>query len=375
MECKFLSNGIAIQYHNFLKPCCVWKGDDQWIKDHNLKSVDIVNWHDHKDLIDARKTLAQNQWPAQCIECKTIEDQGRQDSMRLNGASAYSNFSQDDITLEIRPGNVCNFACQTCWTPASTRVAEFYRKADIPDPFENFIKNDLTNFDFLLPVKQRLKKIIILGGEPFYDPKCLDFLQWCLDNTSAELMAFTNGSVVDLELLSKSNRRFTLIFSLDAVGRPAEYIRFGTKWHEVLDNFNLVRNLDNVDVRVNITTSVYNFYYFSDVIDLLIPDWPSVVSFGPAMEDIYSERVIPIEQRQLINNRLYRCLDNISNADIEDGQKSNALNAVQAIINNLNHSVYDPDLHGQFKTFVEKMDSVKKIKLQDFCPEIANLLD
>jgi len=375
MECKFLSNGIAIQYHNFLKPCCVWKGDDQWIKDHNLKSVDIVNWHDHKDLIDARKTLAQNQWPAQCIECKTIEDQGRQDSMRLNGASAYSNFSQDDITLEIRPGNVCNFACQTCWTPASTRVAEFYRKADIPDPFENFIKNDLTNFDFLLPVKQRLKKIIILGGEPFYDPKCLDFLQWCLDNTSAELMAFTNGSVVDLELLSKSNRRFTLIFSLDAVGRPAEYIRFGTKWHEVLDNFNLVRNLDNVDVRVNITTSVYNFYYFSDVIDLLIPDWPSVVSFGPAMEDIYSERVIPIEQRQLINNRLYRCLDNISNADIEDGQKSNALNAVQAIINNLNTAVYDPDLHGQFKTFVEKMDSVKKIKLQDFCPEIANLLD
>jgi len=375
MECKFLSNGIAIQYHNFLKPCCVWKGDDQWIKDHNLKSVDIVNWHDHKDLIDARKTLAQNQWPAQCIECKTIEDQGRQDSMRLNGASAYSNFSQDDITLEIRPGNVCNFACQTCWTPASTRVAEFYRKADIPDPFENFIKNDLTNFDFLLPVKQRLKKIIILGGEPFYDPKCLDFLQWCLDNTSAELMAFTNGSVVDLELLSKSNRRFTLIFSLDAVGRPAEYIRFGTKWHEVLDNFNLVRNLDNVDVRVNITTSVYNFYYFSDVIDLLIPDWPSVVSFGPAMEDIYSERVIPIEQRQLINNRLYRCLDNISNADIEDGQKSNALNAVQAIINNLNTAVYDPDLHGQFKTFVEKMDSVKKIKLQDFCPEIANLID
>ena len=374
MDCKFLSNGIAIQYHNFLKPCCAWRGDDQWVKDHDLKSVDIVNWHDHKDLVEAREKLAQNQWPDPCVECKTIEEQGRQDSMRLNSASAYSDFSRDDITLEIRPGNVCNFACQTCWTPASTRVAEFYRKAGIPDPFANFVKNDLTNFDFLLPVSQRLKKIIILGGEPFYDPKCLDFLQWCLANTSAELMAFTNGSVVDLELLSNSNRKFTLIFSLDAVGRPAEYIRFGTAWDQVINNFNLVRNLNNVEVRVNITTSVYNFYYFADVIDLLIPNWPSVVSFGPAMEDIYSERVIPLEQRQLIIKRLQQCVDNINKANIEAGQKSNALNAVQAIINNLNKAVYDPDLHEQFKTFVERMDAVKKVNLQDFCPEISSLI-
>ena len=375
MECKFLSNGIAIQYHNFLKPCCAWRGDDQWVKDHNLESVDIVNWHNHKDLVSAREKLAQNQWPNQCIECKTIEDQGRQDSMRLNGASAYGEFSQDDITLEIRPGNVCNFACQTCWTPASTRVAEFYKKAGIPDPFANFIKNDLTNFDFLLPVSQRLKKIIILGGEPFYDPRCLDFLQWCLDNTNAELMAFTNGSVVNLDLLSKPNRKFTLIFSLDAVGRAAEYIRFGTVWNEVINNFNLVRDLNNVEVRVNITTSVYNFYYFADVIDLLLPNWPSVVSFGPAHEDIYSERVIPLEKRQPIIDRLYRCIDNIAKANIEAGQKSNALNAVQAIINNLNTSVYDLGLHEQFKIFVERMDSVKKVNLQDFCPEIANLID
>jgi len=374
MECKFLSNGIAIQYHNFLKPCCTWRVDDQWVKDHNLNSVDIVNWHNHKDLVQARDQLAQNQWPKQCVDCETIESQGRQDSIRLSGASAYGDFNADDLTLEIRPGNVCNFACQTCWTPASTRVAEFYKKAGIKDPFANFAKNDLTNFDFLLPVSQRLKKIIILGGEPFYDPKCLDFIKWSMINTRAELMAFTNGSIVNKEILNLADKKFTLIFSLDAVGRPAEYIRFGTKWDEVISNFKLMRDFNNVEVRVNITTSVYNFYYFTDVIDMLIPNWPSVVSFGTAMEDIYTEKVIPLNLREPIIDKLQLCTEKLINANIEPNQKSNAMNAVLSIINNLKTMPYDSSLHNQFKDFVFKMDAVKKVDLASYCPEIADLL-
>lgn len=43
MDCKFLSNGIAIQYHNFVKPCCVWQDDDAWVDEHQIsKVVDIA---------------------------------------------------------------------------------------------------------------------------------------------------------------------------------------------------------------------------------------------------------------------------------------------------------------------------------------------
>lgn len=374
MDCKFLSNGIAIQYHNFLKPCCTWRADSTWVQTHKLDSVDIVHWHQHDDLVQARDQLAQGIWPKGCEDCSMVENQGRQDSVRLGGASAYHEYGPDDLTLEIRPGNICNFACQTCWTPASTRVAEFYKKAGIPDPYVNFVKNDLTNFDFLLPIKHRLKHIMVLGGEPFYDPNCLDFIKWSIANTSAEVMAFTNGSVINMDLLT-SSKKFTLIFSLDAVGRPAEYIRFGTKWHEVLNNFNAVRKLNNIDVRVNITTSVYNFYYFSEVLDLLIPDWPSVVTFGPAMEPHFTEKVIPLELRQPIINRLSNCYGKLSTSNIEHDQKSNALNAVHSIINNLKTLDYNVDLHNQFKNFVFKMDSVKKIQLKDYCPELISLID
>ena len=374
MDCKFLSNGLAIQYHNFVKPCCAWRVDEQWIEEHQLDKVNLITWHQHKDLVNAREQLANNVWPKNCKDCEIVENQGRQDSIRLGGESAYGRFSEDEITLEIRPGSVCNFACQTCWAPASTRVEQFYKQAGIINIYSELVKNKFDNYDFLLPIAHKLKTIVVLGGEPFYDPSCLTFLKWVSENTSAELTTFTNGSVLSAELLQSFNRKITLVFSLDAVGMPAEYIRFGTVWSKVLENFNLAKQIINVDIRVNITTSVYNFYYFSDLIDMLIPDWPGVVTFGPAMEELYSEKVIPLHLRESIVQKLEGCVQRLQLANIEAGQKSNTLNAVNSIINNLKTAPYDIKLHTEFKEFVNKMDSVKKINLADNCPEMAELL-
>jgi MoaA/NifB/PqqE/SkfB family radical SAM enzyme len=214
----------------------------------------------------------------------------------------------------------------------------------------------------------------VLGGEPFYDPDCLDFLVWMQKNTQAELLTFTNGSKLDAEFLKSLNRKITLVFSLDAVGRPAEYIRFGTEWDEVLSNYNIARHLPNVEVRVNITTSAYNFYYFPELLDMLIDDWPDLVTFGPAVEEKFSEQVVPLSLRTKIIPRLEKSIQRLESADIESGQKSNAINAVTSICNNLKTENYNPTLHNEFKEFVAKMDQVKRVSLTDYCPDIAELL-
>jgi hypothetical protein len=374
MECKFLSNGVTIQYHNFLKPCCVWRADDQWAQEHSIKNVSIVNWHNHRDLVNARNKLAQGEWPNQCQDCQTVEAQGRQDSIRQNGLNAYSNFQIDDLTLEIRPGNVCNFACQTCWPFASTRVETYYKKANLPNPRADLVPNNFKDYDFLLPAAQQLKSIIVLGGEPFYDPKCIEFLHWARDNTHAELLAFTNGSVIDLELISSFDRKFTLVFSLDAVGKAAEYIRVGTDWATVWSNYQKAKSIPNVVPRVNITTSPYNYLYFPDLLDLLMEDWPEVVSFGPTMEEIFCEKIIPLALRPVIIARLEQTIEKLEQATIEQGQKSNAINAVRSIVDNLKNLAYDQGLHQQFINFVDKMDSVKNLALAEYCPEMVRLL-
>jgi hypothetical protein len=160
------------------------------------------------------------------------------------------------------------------------------------------------------------------------------------------------------------------------VGHAAEYIRFGTIWSDVQSNFDHVRKeLPHVEVRVNITTSVYNYYYLLDVVSLLAQDWPKVVSFGIAAEDIFTEAVIPTSLRPKLTARLAECLTVLDSANIESDQKSNAVNAVTAIINNLNTVKYNRELHEKFVDYVTKIDRAKNAYLVDYCPEVSELLD
>jgi MoaA/NifB/PqqE/SkfB family radical SAM enzyme len=381
MECKFLDHGLAIAYQETVKPCCIWQFDENYKSRHQLEHVNLVTWHHNKDIQNAKDLLSKDIWPKNCSFCKEQENQGRTDSMRLNAASSYAAYGTDDITLEIRPGSVCNFACQTCWPAASSRVNEYYRQAGIKLEKKEYTtsvdidkKFDFNNFNFLQPIANRIKSVVLLGGEPFYDKNCLAFLDWWDKNTSADLLVFTNGSNIKFDILQNSNKKITLVFSLDAVGKPAEYIRFGTDWVKVFDNFSKSLDLDNVDVRVNITQSVYNYIYLDKLIELFIDNWPNLVTFGIVFEQHFNESVIPIQHRQEIIDRLETLNQKLSIANIEQNQKYNTINAIATTINNLQHVEFNKNNWEKFKHFVTKMDQVKGIDIRQYCPEVANYI-
>jgi organic radical activating enzyme len=372
MKCKFLDHGLAIGYNSIVKPCCVWQVDQNWKNSNHLTQVSLGQWHQSSDMIAIKNQLNQDIWPAQCNNCKHAELENR-GSMRGNGESAYADYGPEDITLEIRPGNVCNFACQTCWPDASTRVAQFHHQAGIID-IKSINSSPIKQFDFLEPIAHRIKDLILLGGEPFYDKDCLKFLQWAAHNLTARIIMFTNGSAVDWAWIDSYPGKIVLVFSIDAVDRAAEYIRFGTKWDVVEQNLQKARNHPKVELRVNITLSAYNFNYVNDVIKLLTPNWPSVVSFGIPHQPYFRECVIPIKHRDKIIIGLQSCVIAIQQANIESGQKSHAVNALTSLINNLQTQPWDYTCYKQFQKFVSDMDQVKHIQIRDYCADVADML-
>lgn len=371
MECKFIKHGIAISYDQVVKPCCVWKVDADWQTVHHLNKTDLADWHNNLDLVEKRSELDADRWPSNCKECKVIESQGRQDSSRGNGNSAYSHYQDNDITLEIRPGSTCNFACQTCWPEASSKVAHYHSQAGLIDIKSiNSIRFD--DFEFLLPIADRIRDVVLLGGEPFYDKSCRAFLSWAQEHLTANLILFTNGSMIDFDFLKRYQGKITLVFSLDATNRAAEYIRFGTVWQEVLDNFKRAKEL--VTVRVNITGSVYNFHHLESLMELLTPDWPEVVSFGVPEELYLLENVVPVELRQRTIDSLNRSIALVKTANIESGQQHNAINALQSIVTKLESQPWDPVQHQVWCDFVTSMDRVKNIQVQDYCTVLDKIL-
>jgi organic radical activating enzyme len=377
MHCKFLEHGIAISYDNLVKPCCDFKVDRQ--KTPNALEYDLSKYHGSDYIKGMVKELAQDQWPTGCSKCQWNEDKGRT-SMRQNANQAYRDYSNTDITLEIRPGNVCNFACQTCWPAASSRVTAFYQKAgmDVTTPFHSIPGADQTknivDYSFLDTIKHRIKSVVLLGGEPFYDKNCLKFLSWAIDNLNANITLFTNTSIIRDDIINGYSGTFTIVSSMDAVGLPAEYIRFGTEWKTVEHNYKHLKTFDNVRSRVNITTSAYNFYYISDVIDFIINDWPEVVSFGPAIESKFKEWVVPLELRPEIIERLQGSINKIKNHTIPLDQQQNAVMNLQAIIDNLNQNVYNQKEHQLLKDFSSKLDTVKNLDSKQYGSYLSKLL-
>lgn len=373
MHCKYLENGIAIGYNHIVKPCCGWKISPAWQEQNHVKNIDLATWHQSPQIKSLVKQLDSGQWPAACEKCQYFESLGRGDSFRGNSNTEYAHYQSDDITLEITPGNVCNFSCQTCWPEASSKVAQAHHRAGFID-IKNVDSLPITNFDFLLPVAARIKDVVLLGGEPFYDKNCLKFLQWALDNLDAKITMFTNGSAVDWDWVDSYQGRITIVFSIDAVGRQAEYVRQGTVWNEVYANFLRSRQHPKVETRVSVTCSVYNYYYVDSLIEMLSSSWPSVVSFARPQQAYLNEISIPPQYRQTIIKKLAKAIFLLSKSEIEKDQKSTAIGALRSIITNLTTTPYDDNAFQQWRNYVRKLDVAKNINIAEYCEFTQQML-
>jgi len=377
MHCKFLKHGLAVSYDVLTKPCCVFKYDKK--SSTSAYDTDLSTYHDSDYMKSLSTQLENGTWPKECVACQNDEIENKT-SQRQNGNEAYKDYNNGDITLEIRPGNVCNFACQTCWPAASSRVTALYQQAGLdvitPDTGPSISDTDnIVDYTFLDKIKHRIKDVILLGGEPFYDKNCLAFLEWAIKNLSANLTLFTNTSVIREDIISSYTGTLTVVSSLDAVGKPAEYIRFGTDWDIVVKNFNRLKKFKNIKNRVNITTSAYNFYYISDVVELLLEDWPEVVSFGVAIEPKFRESVIPLHMRGDVITRLQSVIPKIETANIMLDQKQNSIMNIQSIIKNLKENAYNEEQHLALKQFSKKLDAVKRINSAEYGDYLKVLLN
>ena len=176
---------------------------------------------------------------------------------------------------------------------------------------------------------------------------------------------FTNGSHVDWSWVDTYPGQITMVFSIDAVGQAAEYVRFGTDWPVVHNNFVQAKQHPNVELRVNITMSVYNYHLIDSVIELLTPQWPVVVSFGTPRQLHFTEVAIPPEYRPVLIESLQNAVSRLRVARIESDQQHNAINAVRSAIANLEQSNFDAVQFAKLQQFVSKMDQVKRINVVD----------
>ena len=94
----------------------------------------------------------------------------------------------------------------------------------------------------------------------------------------------------------------------------------------------------------------------------------------PTGQEYLLEGTIPVELRGEIIDSLHRAIHLVEDADIESGQKSNAVNALTKIATELQVQAWNQTSHQQWCNFVGKMDRVKGLAAGDYCSILDKIL-
>ncbi len=320
------------------------------------------------DLTQVRNKMLLDERPDSCAKCWKLEDQGiKSDRILKNESLAFyldldlqTLFDDcvqgryDQIQYKIDTSNVCNSTCITCNSYSSSAWADLERKNNVV-PKKYWVKKpaDVDN-----QINYATAKLMLFrGGEPLLSGTNFYILEQLIkyNNTDCFIGFCTNGSIMLNDYQKKLISQFKKVnfcFSIDGVDKVFEYLRYPLKWNDILKNIDYCKN-NNIEVSVSYTVSNLNVLYYDQTIN-----W--------------------FEQNQIVwlTNLVYEPLHfraetlprNIKNYIIQKNPNLNTTSLLGV------HSESCDLNFEKFKIEITKQDQWKKINMQDYLPELHNLL-
>ena len=153
----------------------------------------------------------------------------------------YQPNNFDLQTIDVRWTNLCNFSCVYCGPEFSSKWAdELNVRIETPSDEQS------ADFrEYIYRHAKNLKHVYLAGGEPLLMKENLELLKELTPEVNLRIN--TNLSKVDTGVFDAvckfKNVHWTV--SAETIEEEFEYIRFGGKWSDFLDNLNTIRKLDH----------------------------------------------------------------------------------------------------------------------------------
>jgi pyruvate-formate lyase-activating enzyme len=270
-----------------------------------LDASTFDNFHNDEKWISQRKLMLAGKFPqAGCQYCEKIENNGGI-SDRLTHLKIPNLYPAE---LDIRPmevvvtprilevflDNVCNMSCVYCDESNSSQIQNEnlkfgHIKINNVTP-SNLIVAKHPDFDLLTEKffsylgnnYQQLRKLNVLGGEPFFQPsfpRLIDFIE-NNNNRDLELTIVTNLKVSKKKLeafvdkmkpivAQRKISRLDITASLDCFGKEQEYVRYGMNLEQWKENFEFLAKHRWITLNVNSTITSLTIKTLPDMIRYL----------------------------------------------------------------------------------------------------------
>jgi MoaA/NifB/PqqE/SkfB family radical SAM enzyme len=223
------------------------------------------------------------QRPSQCQRCWQSESQGIESRRQMENRFLDFKMNRDleflahDVAqgqshinmYQLFLGSTCNGACVTCG-PESSSLWRSLQKRTVSIRSENTAVDDRWQ-NFCSTVDwTAAKRFNLLGGEPLLLDKSFDVLQKLLQagNTDCRVSFVTNGSVTPNKHQRELFKQFTDIsccVSIDGIGSVYEYLRYPLSWSAMEKNLAVYQEIFS-EVVVNVTISNLNYHLREEIV-------------------------------------------------------------------------------------------------------------
>jgi sulfatase maturation enzyme AslB (radical SAM superfamily) len=353
-----------------VKNCIRSAGELGNLKDNTIEEI----LHGDTNL-DTQQRMLNNQPGKNCHTCYDLEvDKTSFDiiSDRIFYIRELKNVSLDTYqldqhelhTIDVRWTNLCNLSCVYCGPMFSSRWADELNKPTVrPDP------KQLEQFkQYIFDRAPTLKHVYIAGGEPLLMKENLELLELLQKtNPDVNLRINTNLSKTDTQVFDRicefPNVHWTV--SVETTADEFEYIRYGGRWTDFLENLQKIKQLDH-KISFNMLWFLLNYRSVFDCVDYLknlgFHNNSFVISALLTPEHL-NIRHLPEHVLQLLKSEIQQRINNQPGYLLEDSYK-NMLSYIE--------QPFKKDLARSFKQ-IKTMDQRRNIDSSKIFTELYKL--
>ena len=321
--CLVPFTSFSISPRGILRTCCVQynTGMHKW---ENIKDIGQIPWPTKSMVgmqekmlgpdIEKNATECQFCWAQETLNQPSYRTKHNEYWFRKLGETGVQELIKNPkiTTLDLQFGHLCNNSCVMCNTSLSshlytTKNRLFNQTTDqeqkaFYDFDLNYIKDhsDWTlnehSYAKVLELCKPITEIKISGGEPMFNPKFVDFIEFLVtkDQPLERINLTTNGTVYDeklIELINRIKQIGHLKISVESLGKEEEFIRWPTVWTDKVQNIRkFIENISIPEQSFEISSCIQSLNLLSLV---------KVQKFVDELKRVYPDKNIFIS-RQLV---------------------------------------------------------------------------
>jgi MoaA/NifB/PqqE/SkfB family radical SAM enzyme len=382
---------------------------------HRVKPValdidDFDNFHNYDTWVQHREMMLEGRFPEQGCEqyCGHIEKQGgmsdRLFQMSQAGFDPPELETDPEATrttpraLEVFINNACNLACIYCDESNSTRIQKENQKFGYSIPGTDRPVIPITPktqdykplvekfFGYLDRNYHHLNRLLILGGEPFYQREFFRLADYVSQGNNPELR-FTVVSNLMVSrnileefvekmkqaLIDRRLGRLDITASIDCFGPEQEFVRYGIELEQWRENFEFLASHRWIYLNINNTITSLTIKTLPDLLDYindLREKRPIHHAFG--LVDFKMHMHPKIFGMGYFDKDFQKIL---SRMPTENTWDSNRKDYMMGLIKSVNAHTPDWDLQHDLRCYLDELDRRRNLDWKSVFPWLAEHFD